>query len=87
MGSLAWSWLNTNNYAKTGTKTSSYTRAAAFSPMTSLMYKPTDSQTLYFTWGRSLQAGTTAPVGSVNVNDVTAPLRSEIGRASWRERV
>ena len=77
MGSLAWSWLSTNNYAKTGTKTSSYTRAAAFSPMTSLMYKPTDSQTLYFTWGRSLQAGTTAPVGSVNVNDVTAPLRSE----------
>ncbi|MBS1081052.1 TonB-dependent receptor [Gluconobacter kondonii] len=77
MGSLAWSWLSTNNYAKTGTKTSSYTRAAAFSPMTSLMYKPTDCQTLYFTWGRSLQAGTTAPVGSVNVNEVTAPLRSE----------
>ncbi|GBR29322.1 TonB-dependent receptor [Gluconobacter kondonii] len=77
MGSLAWSWLSTNNYAKSGSKTSSYDRAAAFSPMTSLMYKPTDSQTLYFTWGRSLQAGTTAPVGSVNVNDVTAPLRSE----------
>ena len=77
MGSLAWSWLSTNNYAIAGTKTSSYSRSAAFSPMTSLLYKPSENQTVYFTWGKSLQAGTIAPAGSVNVNEVTAPLRSE----------
>ncbi|EHH69485.1 TonB-dependent receptor [Gluconobacter morbifer] len=77
MGSLAWSWLSTNNYNTTNTKTSSYSRSAAFSPMTSLMYKPADNQTAYFTWGRSLQAGTIAPAGAANVNQVTAPLRSE----------
>ncbi|MFT8366325.1 MAG: TonB-dependent receptor [Gluconobacter cerinus] len=77
MGTLAWSWLSTNNYATSGKKTSSYSRAAAFSPMTSLLYKPAANQTAYFTWGRSLQAGTSAPAGAVNENEVTAPLRSE----------
>lgn len=77
MGTLAWSWLSTNNYSKAAVKTSTYSKSAAFSPMTSLIYKPASNQTVYFTWGRSLQAGTTAPVGAVNVNEVTAPLRSE----------
>nr|WP_197463119.1 TonB-dependent receptor [Gluconobacter thailandicus] len=77
MGTLAWSWLSTNNYSKNAAKTSTYSRSAAFSPMTSLLYKPASNQTVYFTWGRSLQAGTTAPSGAVNVNEVTAPLRSE----------
>ena len=77
MGALAWSWLSSNSYSKAAVKTSAYSRVAAFSPMTSLIYKPLSNQTIYFTWGRSLQAGTTAPSGAVNENAVTAPLRSE----------
>ncbi|MEJ5156249.1 TonB-dependent receptor [Gluconobacter wancherniae] len=77
MGTLGWGWMSANNYGKSGVKTSSYSRSAAFSPMTSLMYKVNDTQTAYFTWGRSLQTGPTAPAGAANVNEVLAPLRSE----------
>jgi len=77
MGTLAWSWLSTNNYNKSNTKTASYSRSAAFSPMTSLIYKPAANQSAYFTWGRALEAGPSAPTGSTNANEVLAPLRSE----------
>ncbi|GAN54045.1 ferric siderophore receptor [Tanticharoenia sakaeratensis NBRC 103193] len=77
MGTLAWSWLSTNNYNTRNVKTSSYSRNAAFSPMTSLIYKPAANQSAYFTWGRALEAGPTAPAGAANVNEVLAPLRSE----------
>lgn len=72
MGTLAWSWIN-QDYAKTSShssKTGSMTYNtttvqghghnsvdAAFSPTASVMYKPTDNQTLYFTYGRSVEAG------------------------------
>ncbi|MCE2565183.1 TonB-dependent siderophore receptor [Komagataeibacter sp. FNDCF1] len=50
---------------------------AAFSPMASLVYKPADNQTAYFTYGRSLQAGTSISTGAVNDNQYTSPVRSE----------
>ncbi|AOX21003.1 TonB-dependent receptor [Kozakia baliensis] len=77
MGTLAWGWLSTNNYNKNNVKTASYTRNAAFSPMTSLIYKATRNQSAYFTWGRSIEAGPTAPDGVKNANETLAPLRSE----------
>lgn len=80
MGTLSWSWLHTDSWSNPLAAKhthSSYDRAAAFSPMTSLIYKPTDNQTVYFTYGRAFQAGSIAPAGATNVNDYTAPLRSE----------
>ncbi|MCJ8353015.1 TonB-dependent receptor [Novacetimonas hansenii] len=50
---------------------------AAFSPTASLVYKPTDNQTAYFTYGRSLQAGSSVSAGALNNNEYTAPVRSE----------
>ncbi|WNM09581.1 TonB-dependent receptor [Komagataeibacter nataicola] len=62
---------------------------AAFSPMASLVYKPTDNQTAYFTYGRSLQAGTTAPADALNANGLTSPVHSEeyeVGyKMQWRQ--
>lgn len=77
MGTLGWSWLSANNYNTSNIKTSSYSRNAAFSPMTSLIYKPAKNQSAYFTWGRSIEAGPIAPDTVVNANQVLAPLRSE----------
>lgn len=77
MGTLAWGWLSENNFNKNNVRTSAYTRNAAFSPMTSLIYKVNARQSAYFTWGRSIETGPTAPDNVVNANQVLAPLRSE----------
>ncbi|WP_227672661.1 TonB-dependent siderophore receptor [Komagataeibacter sp. FXV3] len=58
-------------------KTTNARADAAFSPMASLVYKPADNQTAYFTYGRSLQAGTSVSAGAVNNNQYTSPVRSE----------
>jgi len=77
MGVFSWSWLSSTNYGKTGNATSNFHDDGAFSPTTSLIYKPTENQTAYFTYGNSLQLGDTAPVGAVNQNMVLPPYRSE----------
>jgi len=80
MGTLSWSWIRTDSWSNplaASYKHSVYKRSAAFSPMTSLIYKLTDNQTAYFTYGRSVQPGTVAPAGAANVNEYTSPLRSE----------
>ena len=80
MGTLAWSWLHQDAMANPVTgkgAAPSYSRDAAFSPSASLIYKPTDNQTAYFTYGRSLQAGTSVSAGAVNNNEFTSPVRSE----------
>lgn len=62
MGTLAWSWLDQKgalNASSALRKT--FSANAAFSPTTSLMYKPTDNQTFYFTYGRSVEAGPVTP--------------------------
>lgn len=86
MGTLAWGWLGEDNYNTKRVKTSSYQRNAAFSPMTSLMYKLTANQTAYFTWGRSIEAGPAAPNGATNANEVMAPLRSEEYEVGYKYR-
>ncbi len=62
MGTLAWSWINQEgalNAASPLRKT--FNTSAAFSPTTSVMYKPTENQTIYFTYGRSVEAGPVTP--------------------------
>ena len=70
MGTLAWSWINQTSRSKaTSPVVQLPATSAAFSPTTSLLYKPTDNQTFYFTYGRSVEAG---PLG-VNGNNITNP--------------
>lgn len=86
LGMVSWSWLQTRNWNKKRQKTSSYERNGAFAPTVALIYKPVSFGSVYFTWGRSLQAGPTAPSGASNAGEVLAPLRSEeyeIG-TKWR---
>ncbi|MEE8664228.1 MAG: TonB-dependent receptor [Acetobacter sp.] len=94
MGTFAWSWIDQESWISSshsstsnGIKTTSYTKigtqrsktAAAFNPNVSLIYKPTDNQTLYFTWGRSIQPGSTAPTASniINSAQTTDTMRAE----------
>jgi len=87
MGTLAWSWLSATNQNVRSVRTSSYTKSGAFSPMTSLIYKPADNQTLYFTYGRSIQLGDTAPTGTLNQNEILAPVRSEEYEVGYKVQV
>ena len=77
MGVFSWSYLSSTNYGKTGAVTSNFHTDGAFSPTTSLIYKPVENQTAYFTYGNSIQLGDTAPVGAANQNVVLPPYRSE----------
>ncbi|GBQ89632.1 TonB-dependent ferric iron siderophore receptor [Gluconacetobacter johannae DSM 13595] len=93
MGTLTWNWLSQDNrLSKAGPSSkvgnTTYTSTiplgwnskhvdAAFSPMASLMYKPADNQTAYFTYGRAIQAGVQAPGTATNANQLTQPFRSE----------
>lgn len=86
MGTLAWAWIGENNYNSANVKTSSYQKNGAFTPMTSLMYKPTENQTAYFTWGQSIQAGPIAPISSKNAYTALAPLTSEEYEIGYKYR-
>lgn len=77
MGVFSWSWLSSTSYNTAGRVTSNFHDDAAFSPTASLIYKPTENQTAYFTYGNSLQLGDTAPTGSANQNMILPPYRSE----------
>ncbi|CAP55891.1 TonB-dependent receptor [Gluconacetobacter diazotrophicus] len=92
VGTLTWNWLSQDNRStksrtvKDGNTTYSYTTPlgwtskhidGAFSPMASLVYKPAENQTAYFTYGRAIQAGVQAPASAANANQMTQPFRSE----------
>ncbi|MDG6094807.1 TonB-dependent receptor [Acetobacter sp. AN02] len=82
MGTLSWSWIHAHNYSwntalgRAVTK-STYSRAAAFSPSVSLLYKPAENQTAYFTWSRSVTPGDTAPTSAENANEILTPYKNE----------
>lgn len=97
MGTLAWSWIDQNgtlvksNATKTATSVIGHTNSsvnAAFSPTTSLIYKPTDNQTLYFTYGRSVEAGPVTPNSKsyTNANQYLAPSHSEEYEVGYKLR-
>lgn len=74
MGTLAWSWINQQSRSSaTSAVRQLPTTNAAFSPTTSLIYKPTDNQTVYFTYGRSVEAGPVA-TNSSNISNPNAAL-------------
>lgn len=62
MGTLAWSWINQEGALNAASPLMKrFSKSAAFSPTTSIMYKPTENQTIYFTYGRSVEAGPVTP--------------------------
>lgn len=62
MGTLAWSWINQEGALNASSPLMKrFSKSAAFSPTTSIMYKPTEKQTIYFTYGRSVEAGPVTP--------------------------
>ena len=62
MGTLAWSWINQESALNSKSPLrKTFDTSAAFSPTASVMYKPTDNQTIYFTYGRSVEAGPVTP--------------------------
>ncbi|GBQ62512.1 TonB-dependent ferric iron siderophore receptor [Ameyamaea chiangmaiensis NBRC 103196] len=76
MGTLSWSWIDQQGAlnAKSPLR-KTFSTSAAFSPTTSLMYKPTDNQTLYFTYGRSVEAGPVTPnSGSYTNTNIALPI-------------
>ncbi|WP_050763879.1 TonB-dependent receptor [Beijerinckia indica] len=72
----SFSWLTSKNYNALGQKTSSFQTGGEWSPTASVMYKPSENQTAYFTYANSLQQGDTAPTGTLNANQTLAPYRS-----------
>ncbi|WP_019091558.1 TonB-dependent siderophore receptor [Komagataeibacter europaeus] len=69
MGTLAWSWISqegTTSYKTPLQKT--FEADATFSPTASVIYKPTQNQTLYFTYGRSAEAGPVTPNNAAYTN-------------------
>ena len=62
MGTLAWSWIDQKGALNaTSPLKRTFQANATFSPTASIMYKPTQNQTLYFTYGRSAEAGPVTP--------------------------
>ncbi|WP_395372277.1 TonB-dependent siderophore receptor [Komagataeibacter diospyri] len=62
MGTLAWSWIDQKGALNaTSPLKNTFEANATFSPTASLIYKPTQNQTLYFTYGRSAEAGPVTP--------------------------
>ncbi|MFT8417985.1 MAG: TonB-dependent receptor [Acetobacter sp.] len=103
MGTLSWSWISQDGTISTTNANKSLgipaTAAiiqgrthtsvnAAFSPTTSVMYKPTDNQTLYFTYGRSVEAGpvTSNNASYSNQNQYLAPSHAEEYEVGYKLR-
>lgn len=62
-------------------------RASGFSPSTSVIFKPVENLTTYFTYASSLQQGDTAPANAVNAFEGLAPYRSEQYEAGVKLRM
>jgi iron complex outermembrane receptor protein len=76
-------WIWTHNFNNAGVQTSSY-KDNGFSPLASLMFKPTGRQTLYVTYGSSLQQGDIAPTTAANASEPLAPYRSTQTEAGYK---
>ena len=76
LGAVSNSWIDTSNYNSVGSLTGGY-NANGWSPLGSVMFKPRENVTTYFTYANSLQQGDNAPAGTVNQGENLAPFRSD----------
>lgn len=80
LGSLSESWLRTESYDKTtGKVTASHSEDGALGYTGAVMYKPTETMSVYASYGSSVQPGDTVSATSTykNAGQVLAPYRSE----------
>jgi len=75
MGAVSESWIDVHNYSNTGLVTSQF-NASGLSPLGSLIFKPRENMSTYFTYADSLQQGDMAPAGTQNAGQTLAPYRS-----------
>ncbi|MCX2560139.1 TonB-dependent siderophore receptor [Acetobacter farinalis] len=62
MGTLSWGWIHQKGALNASSALrDTFQTSAAFSPTTSILYQPTDNQTFYFTYGRTVAAGPVTP--------------------------
>ena len=80
---VSYDWIGTRNYNASGAQTTSYADAG-WSPMPSIIFKPSENQTAYVTYASSLQQGDLAPAGSANANTGLAPYRTEQVEAGYK---
>ncbi|GBR12012.1 TonB-dependent receptor [Acetobacter oeni] len=80
MGTLAWSWINQEGALNaTSPLKKTFDTSAAFSPTASVMYKPTENQTIYFTYGRSVEAGPVTPNSTSYTNtNIALPIAHSV---------
>ncbi len=69
-------WFHVNNFNNKGLRTTEYANHGV-SPTGSILFKPVNNMTTYFTYASSLQAGDLAPGGTVNSGTSLAPYRSK----------
>jgi iron complex outermembrane receptor protein len=67
------SYLRSRSFSAAGLTTSSDNEGGIISPTVSLTYKPVKTVTLYATYANSIEQGETAPVGTVNANQILTP--------------
>ncbi len=75
LGAVSDSWIDVHNYNSTGLVTSQYD-ANGWSPLASVIFKPRENMSAYFTYADSLQQGDSAPAGTANAGQFLAPYRS-----------
>ncbi|ACB94509.1 TonB-dependent receptor [Beijerinckia indica] len=73
---ISQSWINAQNFNKTGVMTSNY-NTSGVSPTASLLFKPYQNMTAYLTYAENLQQGDSAPAGVANAGNVLAPYRAK----------
>lgn len=90
LGTLGWSWIDqrsgTNTNGVTTRLKKSVQASAAFSPTVSLLYKPTDNQTLYFTYARSVEPGAVANASNSNAYQTQPLIRPEEYEVGYKFR-
>ncbi|PPQ27177.1 hypothetical protein CCR94_20275, partial [Rhodoblastus sphagnicola] len=75
---LSESWLDNVNYGSSSphAQQSEFTKNAALSPVTALMFKPREDISTYVSWSSSVQSNTAPSTGVKNPNAALEPLRS-----------
>ena len=66
-------WFSSRSWSKTGAVTSSNTQNGAVSGTASLIYKPVDKVTAYFTYSNSIEQGEAAGANTANASQFLAP--------------
>jgi iron complex outermembrane recepter protein len=80
-------WFNTNNYGSAAHVVTSTYRSDGLSPMGSVIFKPEDKITTYFTYASSLEPGDTASGTAANAGASLPPYRSTQYEVGYKQSI